>query len=127
MGKLLDTVVLVKDTVFCTVVMVLFSIMTPFLYFSKQTRMVLFDVLIEFGISCMKKQTCTSDSKEVLPCPFCGNDEIMFYKSKGDDDYKVTCYECHCTFDAPIMETMDDALKVWNRRVEQKNNNGAQE
>lgn len=57
---------------------------------------------------------------EVLkPCPFCGGKaHAAFHNARHKDDeyYLVMCSKC---FARAVGETFDEAVEVWNRRVEQ--------
>ena len=57
------------------------------------------------------------DNAELLPCPFCGSDDIEAIKTdEYYEEYEVQCQECGGRGAWENTKTM--AIKVWNRRVQ---------
>jgi Lar family restriction alleviation protein len=56
---------------------------------------------------------------EMLPCPFCGDDDpfIITSDDEGDDWYQV---ECRCGGGTAGSHIEEDAVEMWNRRPESK-------
>jgi hypothetical protein len=60
-----------------------------------------------------ENMTHKPDAVELLPCPFCGNDEIQRYNYEPNK-WRITCRDCrNTTKDWP---TVDDATERWNTR-----------
>ena len=54
-------------------------------------------------------------SNKLLPCPFCGGDNLGFYHNHlFRDGYEVRCYDCH--FGLQESRTKEEAIKQWNTR-----------
>ena len=52
---------------------------------------------------------------KLLPCPFCGGDNLGFYHNHlFRDGYEVRCYDCH--FGLQESRTKEEAIKQWNTR-----------
>ena len=75
-------------------------------------------------------------SKQIKPCPFCGNENINFFINTSNDgviSYQFTCTECRALIAWPLKAVNDldqitsDLLHVvimWNTRAtEQKSEN----
>lgn len=65
----------------------------------------------------------TTQSVELLPCPFCGSDAVgvvEFIDGDGDRVVAVGCRACECN-GTPHIPLMDDArpaaIASWNRRA----------
>jgi hypothetical protein len=68
-----------------------------------------------------------SNTEKLLPCPFCGNNEIKI--SQGRFGYSSFCcsVKCNCCgarvekeddiYDKPKSIVIDSAIDTWNRRV----------
>ena len=54
----------------------------------------------------------------LLPCPFCGNDEIVYahYKHAAGDRWAVLCTACMAEIDPGYAQQKSEAAKQWNRR-----------
>ena len=62
------------------------------------------------------EQAATADDPRLLPCPFCGSDEV-FLEQPVDDDHHwyIQCNGCWMTTDSygkPV-----DVIDKWNRRA----------
>ena len=59
------------------------------------------------------------DDLELKPCPFCGNENIIYikYRCAAGERYKVTCGECVATIDPGYAQQRSIVQKMWNRRV----------
>ena len=56
---------------------------------------------------------------KLLPCPFCGGDNLGFYHNHlFRDGYEVRCYDCH--FGLQESRTKEEAIKQWNTRKPMK-------
>lgn len=53
---------------------------------------------------------------ELKPCPFCGGTNLTIINVYGEE-YYVDCSTC--TTCGPGGETEEEAIKAWNRRVEE--------
>ena len=52
---------------------------------------------------------------KLLPCPFCGGDNLGFYHNHlFRDGYEVRCYDCH--FGLQESRTKQEAIEAWNTR-----------
>ena len=66
---------------------------------------------------------------ELLPCPFCGGEAVMYHQSSKYTDYDgnyIHCLECGCrtklfeclgTTGKTHKDTKAEAIKVWNTRT----------
>ncbi|MBQ7560974.1 MAG: Lar family restriction alleviation protein [Synergistaceae bacterium] len=56
-------------------------------------------------------------SKELLPCPFCGNSAILY--EFGDNTYSVRCDRSHCKISprSNRFDSLDKAIDAWNTRA----------
>lgn len=62
---------------------------------------------------------------ELKPCPFCGGEAELvphkFFSEKFKvwkvESYGIECYNCHAKC-FPFFEREEDAIKAWNRRVD---------
>lgn len=54
----------------------------------------------------------------LLPCPFCGNNEIVYahYKHVAGDRWAVLCTACMAEIDPGYAQQKSEAAKQWNRR-----------
>lgn len=54
---------------------------------------------------------------ELLPCPFCGSDDIRI--SPEDKQLRLSHVECHgCGIDVSYGNCLQSSIEIWNRRVE---------
>ena len=61
------------------------------------------------------------DDTKLKPCPFCGGEaEIIRYCDGPIVYYYASCKECYSTSGCVV--TKEDAVYVWNRRMEDKPN-----
>lgn len=62
---------------------------------------------------------------ELLPCPFCGNKEIvyMMYNSECGPRWKVTCGNCDAEIDPGYAQQKANVQILWNRRAQKKDKN----
>ncbi len=55
---------------------------------------------------------------KLLPCPFCGSEDIKDFGSSAIGGlsllYYVTCCECHCR--TVVKSTKEEAIQAWNTR-----------
>ena len=60
---------------------------------------------------------------ELLPCPFCGSDDILEFSNMGQEEYQGEPYwanvECRCcrASTAKFNTTIEDAIAAWNTRA----------
>ena len=54
------------------------------------------------------------DKEKLKPCPFCGNQEIMLV---ANGMWACWCTKCFASSGYAISK--EDAVKMWNRRVEE--------
>lgn len=53
--------------------------------------------------------------RNLLPCPFCGEDEYLFiHQDKETKDSWVHC--CYCDCCGPMGLTKKEAIDAWNKR-----------
>lgn len=52
---------------------------------------------------------------KLLPCPFCGNDEIEMNYSKWDGDYMYVV-RCDCCGTEQPEDDQHSAVRIWNQR-----------
>lgn len=59
------------------------------------------------------------ESKELLPCPFCGCAKVENWASRPPNkDADVWCVFCHqCLCEGPETATKDEAARQWNTRT----------
>jgi len=55
--------------------------------------------------------------EEMKPCPFCGGEAGITW-DKWKDDELYCCVECDCGVSTGVYETADEAVEMWNRRIE---------
>ena len=56
-------------------------------------------------------------TKELKPCPFCGSESVEYdYRAFKIQPWSVHCMWCHIRTD--VYRTQEEALNVWNRRIE---------
>lgn len=57
----------------------------------------------------------------LLPCPFCGNTEIVYeqYETLVGDRWRVCCGGCCATLDPGYAQKRIDVAALWNHRAEQ--------
>lgn len=63
----------------------------------------------------------SSKPNELKPCPFCGGKNIKAV-ALGEKSHVVYCTDCGGGTKASYC-TKDDAIKAWNRRAHEKENN----
>lgn len=61
--------------------------------------------------------------KKLKDCPFCGSYDILMYR--GGNDQKefvvgVECDGCGMVFKFPPLMSFSEAIELWNRRVDTK-------
>ena len=61
------------------------------------------------------------DIEKLKPCPFCGGDAEIRMNTFGDSEvgyYRAVCFgkEAHCL--DHWSDTREEAIEIWNRRVE---------
>lgn len=58
-------------------------------------------------------------SEKLKPCPFCGScDDLQFLDDNDYETVQVNCLECGTC--GPEADTRREALDLWNRRAEVK-------
>jgi len=63
--------------------------------------------------------------KTLLGCPFCGGNAIILredhpiVKMFEYDYWRVVCNNCSCS--TPVCERRDEAISLWNKRIQTKN------
>jgi Lar family restriction alleviation protein len=57
--------------------------------------------------------TTNTTQEELLPCPFCGSDQLKV-ESTCPEDHFVYCLNCEC--EGPLHMTPEPAIESWNRR-----------
>jgi Lar family restriction alleviation protein len=56
--------------------------------------------------------------EKLKKCPFCGNKGPMIVvDDETENFFGVCCFKCEANVNA-VFETMQDAVKAWNRRCE---------
>lgn len=60
--------------------------------------------------------TMATDSYKLLPCPFCGSNDLTLDNLREGDDWFVSCNSCEIQQIANY--TQDGAIRRWNLRVE---------
>jgi Lar family restriction alleviation protein len=73
---------------------------------------------------CIKKNMTYMDKfdwleleyKEVLPCPFCGDESVNVFKSINRDIWYVSCNKCGVRTEGDTSREL--ATATWNKRVE---------
>lgn len=60
-----------------------------------------------------------SDELSLLPCPFCGSEEIVYMKYKHDagERWKVMCCGCTAGVDPGYAQNQHVVQKMWNKRI----------
>lgn len=56
---------------------------------------------------------------KALPCPFCGNDEVIaevYEHHEGQPRWRVWCSNCLATIDPGYAQRLSDVLVMWNKR-----------
>jgi len=51
---------------------------------------------------------------ELKPCPFCGSEDVVIYKSDVVDEYHELCNSCEVT--TKYSNSLDGAIALWNTR-----------
>lgn len=59
--------------------------------------------------------------EELKHCPFCGGFPQTVVDAATEEKYGVKCFGCGGSI-SPEKETVEEAIKAWNRREETKNN-----
>ena len=56
---------------------------------------------------------------ELLPCPFCGGVEVVYfrYKHLTEDRYGIMCSDCMATIDPGWAQQKFTVQAMWNRRA----------
>lgn len=59
-----------------------------------------------------------TNREELLPCPFCGNDEVVYeqYMLAGSSRWRVICCGCMATIDPGYAQQMYQVAEMWNKR-----------
>ena len=57
------------------------------------------------------------DYLNLRECPFCGGEAGITW-DKWKDDEMYCCVECDCGVSTGVYETVDEAVEMWNRRIE---------
>lgn len=62
------------------------------------------------------------------PCPFCGNDEIVYarYQHAAGERWMALCTGCMASIDPGYAQTKDAVQTLWNRRAQSPDHNAAQ-
>lgn len=62
-----------------------------------------------------------SKSENALPCPFCGNKEIVVdkYKHAVGERYRIWCTHCMATIDPGYAQSKHTVEEMWNRRTQE--------
>lgn len=62
------------------------------------------------------------EQQKLKPCPFCGSEAWIEEWADGcDGTYRVRCCDTRCDVETQIYLTEQEAIQVWNRRVESDN------
>jgi Lar family restriction alleviation protein len=61
-------------------------------------------------------------NEKLKPCPFCGREKIIIYRSECaaerlDDNFWAVCK--FCVSFGPLSNTKKEAIAAWNKRTEQ--------
>ena len=58
------------------------------------------------------------DSGELLPCPFCGNDDVVYeqYEHPVGPRWRVVCCACMAMIDPGYAQNKYQVRDMWNRR-----------
>lgn len=56
---------------------------------------------------------------ELLPCPFCGNDEVVYeqYTHAAGERWRVVCCGCMATIDPGYAQRPEAVRALWNKRT----------
>lgn len=62
-----------------------------------------------------------TDDLALKPCPFCGNEEIVYiqYETVVGPRWKVVCSDCLATIDPGYAQDRYTVSHMWNRRKEE--------
>lgn len=60
-----------------------------------------------------------TDRKELLPCPFCGNGEVVYEQYMHDvgERWRVVCCGCMASIDPGYARNPETVRGMWNRRT----------
>lgn len=61
-------------------------------------------------------QSLTADEPELLPCPFCGGDEVEYQQLAVSGEHHVECQQCGVLVAFPVDLTPEEVVIRWNRR-----------
>ena len=71
------------------------------------------------------KEILNDNKTNILPCPFCGYNHISFLTDEYDNPVYPWYSQCQmCGAGAKHGKTLEDAVKEWNRRVNQPTKHG---
>lgn len=54
-------------------------------------------------------------TEKLLPCPFCGSEDLETARDKESDWWWVNCNSCRAA--GPVMTINTDDVRGWNRRT----------
>ena len=59
------------------------------------------------------------ENEKLLPCPFCGSDEVVYakYKTEVGERWLVICTGCIAEIDPGYAQERYTAREKWNRRA----------
>lgn len=62
------------------------------------------------------------ENNELLPCPFCGSEEVVYdrYKHEAGERYRCICLGCMATVDIGYAQDKYTAKRAWNKRTDER-------
>lgn len=60
-----------------------------------------------------------TNPEELAPCPFCGNEEVVYeqYEREVGPRWRVVCCGCMAMIDPGYAQNRHQVAEMWNRRV----------